>query len=48
MPVTIFPTFHPAAALYSVKYKQQLTEDFQVLKSGLFKKGLVTGPSWQI
>jgi len=45
MQVTVFPTFHPAAALYSVKYKEQLAEDFQVLKSELFKKGLVTGSS---
>jgi uracil-DNA glycosylase family 4 len=43
--VTVFPTFHPAAALYSAKYKEQLTEDFQVMKSELFKKGLVTGSS---
>jgi DNA polymerase len=44
-PVTIFPTFHPAAALYSAKYKEQLAEDFQVLKNELFRKGLVTGSS---
>jgi len=45
MQVTVFPTFHPAAALYSVKYKEQLAEDFRVLKSELFEKGLVTGSS---
>jgi DNA polymerase len=38
MTVTVFPTFHPAAALYSAKYKEQLTEDFQTLRSELLKK----------
>jgi len=37
----IFPTFHPAAALYSAKYKKQLTEDFQKLGNRLAEKGLV-------
>lgn len=37
--VKVFPTFHPAAALYSAKYKEQLTNDFQKLKSELTKKG---------
>lgn len=32
MQVTIFPTFHPAAALYSGKYKELLQRDFQLLK----------------
>ncbi|MEM3054964.1 MAG: type-4 uracil-DNA glycosylase [Candidatus Bathyarchaeia archaeon] len=31
--VTVFPTFHPAAGLYSAKYKQLLTEDFKLLKT---------------
>ncbi len=31
--VTVFPTFHPAAGLYSTKYKQLLTEDFKLLKT---------------
>jgi uracil-DNA glycosylase family 4 len=35
MQVTIFPTFHPAAALYSVKYKETLQRDFQLLKNKL-------------
>ena len=39
--VTIFPTFHPAAALYSAKYKEELTNDFQRLKSELTKRGLI-------
>ncbi len=30
--VTLFPTFHPAAGLYSAKYKQLLIEDFRLLK----------------
>ena len=34
MPVTIFPTFHPAAALYSGKYKELLQQDFRLLKQG--------------
>ncbi|MDI6691611.1 MAG: type-4 uracil-DNA glycosylase [Candidatus Bathyarchaeota archaeon] len=32
LPVKIFPTFHPAAALYSAKYRKELTNDFQKLK----------------
>jgi DNA polymerase len=30
--VTVFPTLHPAAGLYSAKYKQLLMEDFKLLK----------------
>jgi DNA polymerase len=41
MSMTVFPTFHPAAALYSVKYKEELTNDFQRLKSELIKRGLI-------
>ena len=33
--LTIFPTFHPAAALYSGKYRKLLQQDFQLLKHGL-------------
>jgi uracil-DNA glycosylase family 4 len=33
--VTIFPTFHPAAALYSGRYKELLLQDFQLLKHRL-------------
>jgi DNA polymerase len=29
--VTVFPTFHPAAALYNGKCKEQLIEDFKLL-----------------
>ena len=32
---SIFPTFHPAAALYSGKYKKLLELDFQLLKQSL-------------
>ena len=32
MQTTIFPTFHPAAALYSGRYKELLQQDFQLLK----------------
>ncbi|MGQ9506317.1 MAG: type-4 uracil-DNA glycosylase [Candidatus Bathycorpusculaceae bacterium] len=37
--VKVFPTFHPAAALYSAKYKEELTNDFQKLKGEVAKKG---------
>jgi uracil-DNA glycosylase family 4 len=37
MKVTVFPTFHPAAALYGAKYKEQITADFKVLKQELEK-----------
>ena len=36
--VTIFPTFHPAAALYHPKYKEHLIRDFQTLKNKLAEK----------
>lgn len=35
MQIIIFPTFHPAAALYSAKYKETLQRDFQLLKNKL-------------
>jgi len=34
----IFPTFHPAASLYSAKYKQHLIKDFQLLGHELAKR----------
>jgi len=37
MQLTIFPTFHPAAALYSAKYKEALQHDFQLLKNRFAK-----------
>jgi len=40
--VAVFPTFHPAAALYSARYKKQLEEDFQRMKEELLKRGLVS------
>lgn len=40
--VTIFPTFHPAAALYSAKYKEQIISDFKLLRHELEEKGLIT------
>jgi uracil-DNA glycosylase family 4 len=39
--VTIFPTFHPAAALYSATYKQELVSDFHVLRNELVKRGFI-------
>ncbi|MEM3696262.1 MAG: type-4 uracil-DNA glycosylase [Candidatus Bathyarchaeia archaeon] len=39
--LTIFPTFHPAAALYSAQYKKELTNDFQKLKGELEKRELI-------
>jgi len=41
MEVTIFPTFHPAAALYSAKYKEELMNNFKLLKTELLKRGIV-------
>jgi len=41
MQVTIFPTFHPAAALYHPKYKEQLISDFHTLKQELLRKKLI-------
>jgi DNA polymerase len=41
MRATIFPTFHPAAALYHPKYKEQLINDFQTLKNKLVEKTLL-------
>lgn len=38
-PVIAVPMFHPAAALYNVKYGDLLEEDFGVLKSLLEKNG---------
>jgi len=35
MQVAIFPTFHPAAALYSGRYKELLLQDFRLLKHRL-------------
>jgi uracil-DNA glycosylase family 4 len=40
--VAVFPTFHPAAALYSARYKKQLEEDFQRIKDELLKRGFVS------
>lgn len=41
MQITVFPTFHPAAALYSAKYKKELVDDFQMLGRELAKRGMV-------
>jgi DNA polymerase len=38
--VTVFPTLHPAAGLYSAKYKQLLIEDFRLLKAKVLELGL--------
>ena len=38
--VAVFPTFHPAAALYSAQYKKQLEEDFHRIRDELLKRGL--------
>ncbi|MCK4320222.1 uracil-DNA glycosylase, partial [Candidatus Bathyarchaeota archaeon] len=35
--VVVIPTFHPAAALYHVKYKRGLEDDFQIVKVELEK-----------
>jgi len=38
--VVVFPTLHPAAGLYSAKYKQMLIEDFRMLRAKLHELGL--------
>jgi uracil-DNA glycosylase family 4 len=40
--VTLFPTFHPAAGLYSARYKEHLVRDFQLLGSKLVERGIVS------
>ncbi len=35
--VVVIPTFHPAAALYQLKYKRGLEDDFQIVKLELEK-----------
>jgi DNA polymerase len=40
MEIAVFPTFHPAAALYSVQYRDQLVKDFQLIRAELIKRGL--------
>ncbi|MCK5592714.1 uracil-DNA glycosylase [Candidatus Bathyarchaeota archaeon] len=37
--VVVIPTFHPAAALYQLKYKRGLEDDFQIVKLELEKLG---------
>jgi len=39
--VNVFPTFHPAASLYSARYKKQLIHDFRTLKNELAQEGLI-------
>jgi uracil-DNA glycosylase family 4 len=41
MQMMVFPTFHPAAALYMARYKEQLMNDFNLLKQELEKEGIV-------
>jgi DNA polymerase len=45
MKVAVFPTFHPAAALYSAHYKEQLTKDFQQARNELLRRGLISPSS---
>jgi uracil-DNA glycosylase family 4 len=40
--IVIFPTFHPAAALYNAKYKETLQHDFQILKGKLAEHAINT------
>jgi DNA polymerase len=35
LPLTIFPTYHPASALYNPEHKKVLEHDFQLLKTNL-------------
>jgi len=41
MNVTIFATFHPAAALYSGRYREQISKDFKMLRRELEKRGTI-------
>jgi len=41
MQTLVFSTFHPAAALYNPKYKQLITQDFELLKRELTKRGVI-------
>jgi DNA polymerase len=43
--VTIFATFHPAAALYSAKYKERIMDDFKLLGQELGRRGIITKSS---
>jgi uracil-DNA glycosylase family 4 len=43
--VTLFPTFHPAAALYNAGYKDHLVRDFRLLGSKLVERGIVSRSS---
>jgi DNA polymerase len=36
--ITVYPTFHPAAALYSGSYRNMLIEDFRLLRNRLEKR----------
>jgi uracil-DNA glycosylase family 4 len=38
--VTVFPTLHPAAALYNPRYNEMLISDFKLLKHELLKIGI--------
>jgi DNA polymerase len=38
----VFPTFHPAAALYNAQYENQIRDDFQMVKKELLKRDPVT------
>ena len=38
----VFPTFHPAAALYNAQYENQIRDDFQMVKKELLKRERVT------
>jgi DNA polymerase len=42
MKITVFPTFHPAAALYNAKYGDELLKDFRQLRKELLKREIVT------
>ncbi len=37
---TVFPTFHPASALYNAKYKKKIATDFKLLSHQLGKMGI--------
>jgi uracil-DNA glycosylase family 4 len=45
MKLAVFAAFHPAAALYSARYKKVLEEDFSLIRDELVKRGLVRSSS---
>ena len=39
--ISVFPTYHPASGLHNPKYRDELENDFQVLKTELQKRQII-------